>query len=100
MDSCWGGIRLYSVSKDPILTRFYSHSSHTRALESPLVPQADVLRARSAGGDVRFGGDLPFFAIADLGAAVAAAKQCSVAEVEAATWATAARFYGLDGPRD
>ncbi len=35
-----------------------------------------------------------------VGAAVAAAKQCSVTEVEAATWATAARFYGLDEPRD
>jgi TatD DNase family protein len=35
-----------------------------------------------------------------VGAAVAATKQCEVAEVEAATWATASRFYGLDEPRD
>jgi TatD DNase family protein len=35
-----------------------------------------------------------------VGAAVAATKQCEVAAVEAATWATASRFYGLDEPRD
>ncbi|MDG2027796.1 MAG: TatD family hydrolase [Acidimicrobiales bacterium] len=31
-----------------------------------------------------------------VGAAVAEAKDCSVGEVEAATWATASAFYGLD----
>ena len=35
-----------------------------------------------------------------VGAAVAAAKGCSVADVEAATWATAADFYGFDRPAD
>lgn len=35
-----------------------------------------------------------------VGAAVAATKHCEVAAVEAATWATASRFYGLDEPRD